>query len=185
MHAVQLVAFVDPGGELMAPIGQTLHGTVETLLYWPAAHTVHEVALVAVNVFVIDPGPHMAHGVEETLLYWPAAQAVQRVAAAEPRVSVTLPLGQCLQPVWPALPWYWPTPQSTQGEVGLGDVRPAAHAVQFVAPPVDLAQLLNPGQLDKDPLRSSYVLPHWPASCVMPRQSALDSHAVRACENVV
>jgi hypothetical protein len=30
---VQLVAFVDPGGEFMTPIGHTLHGTVESLLY--------------------------------------------------------------------------------------------------------------------------------------------------------
>ena len=31
-HAVQLLALVDPGGELMAPIGHTLHGTVDALL---------------------------------------------------------------------------------------------------------------------------------------------------------
>ena len=32
-HAVQLLALVDPGGELIAPIGHTLHGTVDALLY--------------------------------------------------------------------------------------------------------------------------------------------------------
>jgi hypothetical protein len=142
---VQAVPPANANVFVMEPGGHWLHATVETLLYWPAAHTVHEVALVAVNVFVIDPGPHMAHGVEETLLYWPAAQAVQRVAAAEPSVSVTLPLGQCLQPVWPALPWYRPTPQSTQGEVGLGDLRPAAHAVQAVPPANANVFVMEPG----------------------------------------
>eukprot|EP01047_Picozoa_sp_COSAG01_P123022 COSAG01_NODE_51921_length_350_cov_10.302789_1_plen_64_part_01 len=63
MHALQSDAPCRFREFVYAPAGHTAHATVDTLLYCPAVHAVHEVPPTAPNVLVTDPAGHTAHAV--------------------------------------------------------------------------------------------------------------------------
>ena len=58
------------------PASQLAQAVCEFGLTVPAAHAVHDLAPVPVNVFVIDPSAQAAQAPSPLVLYWPAGHAV-------------------------------------------------------------------------------------------------------------
>ena len=92
------------------PGGQCWHAVVDSLLYCPAAHAVHDTAPDSLRVDVVQPasqtvhlvlpgsgwylpGGHAAQATLESLLVCPATQAVQIRAPLVFNVSITDPFG--------------------------------------------------------------------------------------------
>ena len=108
--AISRVSVTDPEGQL-------LHAAVETALYRPATHRVHEKAPTFVNVSVTPPGSHERQSetwslpvlptyrlaghpmqsIAEFVVYRPRAQRVHEAAPAADSVSVIDPGWQRLQ----------------------------------------------------------------------------------------
>jgi hypothetical protein len=77
-HAVQLTAPAAASVSVAEPAGQTAHGTIDELLYWPTTHAVQFVApLLTVPVptptSAMDPAGHGTHtvGDDAALEYFP------------------------------------------------------------------------------------------------------------------
>ena len=127
------------------PLGHRLHGTVDTELYFPAAHAVHVVAPLPDKLSVTEPGAHATHADVDWALYSPATHAVQLTAPADANVSVVAPAAHAKHCDCPAWPWYCPATQSVHACVDAALERPAAQALHVVAPTLANVSVTDPG----------------------------------------
>jgi hypothetical protein len=83
--------------------------TADAIEYFPAAHSVHELAPLPLPVFVIEPVSQVVHGASElgSAEYMPAAHATHEIAPVADPVSVMDPAKHGRQYELSPLDWYF------------------------------------------------------------------------------